>query len=82
MTKSIRGEGVRGPGTCAHLNRYGCAPSRRRGRASRAVREMKDFPERTVLLASGQPVSKSAAVPVMPSVLTVCCGEGRSMLSV
>jgi hypothetical protein len=34
------------------------------------------------LLASGQPVSESAAVPVMPSELTVCCGEGRSMLSV
>jgi hypothetical protein len=47
-----------------------------------AVREIKDFSERTVLLASGQPVSESAAVPVMPSELTVCCGEGRSMLSV
>jgi hypothetical protein len=40
------------------------------------------FPERTVLLTSGKPVSESAAVPVMPSELTVCCGEGRSMLSV
>jgi hypothetical protein len=47
-----------------------------------AVREIKDFSERTVLLASGQPVSESAAVPVMPSGLTVCCGGGRSMLSV
>jgi hypothetical protein len=47
-----------------------------------AVREIKDFSERTVLLASGQPVGESAAVPVMPSELTVCCGEGRSMLSV
>jgi hypothetical protein len=49
-----------------------------------AVREIKDFSrtDRAACFWPAGQVSESAAVPVMPSALTMCCGEGRSMLSV